>query len=257
MSDTAETLGQLLSQSWSEYDRLNGCHHVVRPAIPILFFGDSKRYLSSPLKVLTVGLNPSEAEFPNDDRFSRFPAAKNIADDPPQREISWHLAALDSYFRTNPYTRWFGCFEPILTGLGSSFYDGRENSALHTDLCSPVATSPTWAKLSKDQQSHLLPEGVKLWHSLVKALAPNVVLISVARRYLNYIEFRRLGPSRVIWRLERSRPYEVEATRIEIEPTKSSLLVFGRAAQTPFGTISSADKETTGTTIKEQFHAGS
>ncbi|HET7091970.1 MAG TPA: hypothetical protein VFI22_00780, partial [Thermomicrobiales bacterium] len=49
---------------------------VVRPSIPILYFGDRQRYESSPLQIITVALNPSRHEFPVADRFMRFrPAA--------------------------------------------------------------------------------------------------------------------------------------------------------------------------------------
>ncbi|HTS05574.1 MAG TPA: hypothetical protein VMP68_08330 [Candidatus Eisenbacteria bacterium] len=153
--DQRERLAQLLARSWCEYDRLKDRDYVVRPAIPVLFFGDSNRYLSSPLKVVTVGLNPASAEFPDAHRFNRFPIMSGLPTGPVQRETSRHLAALDSYFRNNPYKQWFASFEPILTGLGCSFYGGLENMALHTDLCSPIATSPTWARLSPQQQQSL------------------------------------------------------------------------------------------------------
>jgi len=52
--------------------------HIVRPSMPILFFGDSRRYECSTLKVITVGLNPSKLEFPNNDPFRRFPAAREL-----------------------------------------------------------------------------------------------------------------------------------------------------------------------------------
>lgn len=257
MSGQSECLCQLLSQSWSAYDRLKTHEYVVHPAIPILFFGDSKRYFLSPLRVITVGLNPSDAEFPKEDRFSRFPNTSTMAADPAQRESPRHLAALDAYFCTNPYRPWFASFEHILNGMDSSYYGGRASTALHTDLCSPIATAPTWAKLSKQQQALLESEGVALWHSLVKALAPDVILVSVAERYLQQIEFRVLAPRRVIWRLDRQRPYEVSGTLIEVQPSKPSLLVFGRAAQRPFGTVSSMKKADMGAAIKESYHAAS
>jgi len=251
-----ECLGQLLAQSWHEYDRLEGRKCAVRPAIPILFFGDSERYFSSRLKVLTVGLNPSSAEFPDNDRLSRFPAALGMSTDPTQRESSRHLAALNSYFRTDPYMLWFASLEQLLNGMGCSFGNLHGNTALHTDLCSPIATSPTWNELSKDQQAYLLPGGVKLWHLLVKALSPDIILVSVAQKYLDLIEFH--GPSRVIWKLDelnRKRPYKVTATAIKIQPNKPSLLIFGRAAQKPFALISDARKKELGAIIKEHYYA--
>lgn len=250
-SDRVECLGPLLLRSWIDYDRLKDHKHIVRPAIPILFFGDSNRYLSSPLRVVTVGLNPSSAEFPTDDRFHRFPAMNDAVADVFHRESLRHLAALDSYFRCNPYKRWFASFEPVLRGMGCSFYDDCDNTALHTDLCSPLATSPTWTRLSPHERAHLESEGLGLWHSLITALAPDVILVSVAQRYLNRINFRALTQREIIWRLDRQRPYEVTATQIQILPTgQQSLLVFGKAAQTPFGKISNVRKAELGALIK-------
>jgi hypothetical protein len=54
MPNQAGAFGQLLSDSWNEYDRLGDSDHIVRPALPILFFGDSDRYFSSPLKIIAV-----------------------------------------------------------------------------------------------------------------------------------------------------------------------------------------------------------
>jgi hypothetical protein len=62
---------------------------VVDPAIPILFFGNSNRYFKSPLRVITVGKNPSNEEFPKDDPFSRFPEMRdNDANTPDQKKVN-------------------------------------------------------------------------------------------------------------------------------------------------------------------------
>jgi hypothetical protein len=250
----SKRLHQLLPQIWNVYDQSSARDYVVRPAVPILFFGNSKRYFASPLKVITVGLNPSHAEFPSDDRFSRFPTIAEMELDSAQREGSRYLAALNAYFCTNPYKGWFRSFEPILKGLDSGYYGHSSNTALHTDLCSPIATSPTWSKLSNEQRSFLEYEGLTLWHSLVKALIPDLIIVSIAERYLQQIKFRPLAARQVIWRLDRQRPYEVIGTLIEIEPSKVSLLVFGRAAQKPFGKVSNLKKAEMGAAIKEWHH---
>ena len=109
---------------------------------PILFFGDLDAYRASPVRILTVGLNPSLLEFPTEDPFSRFP----LAEGPEGRESDRYLAALSAYYRTDPYRSWFNAFEPFLNGAGSSYYSGETSTALHTDICSPVATSPTWSQ---------------------------------------------------------------------------------------------------------------
>src|SRR5438876_683431 len=91
--DKRRLLRQLLSRSWSSYNRLARYGFVVHPAIPILFFGNSARYFESRCRIITVGLNPSSEEFPTGDRFSRFPIIGNIAYRA-RRDGRRHLAAL-------------------------------------------------------------------------------------------------------------------------------------------------------------------
>ncbi len=58
---------------------------TARSAMPILYFGDLEAYVASPVRIVTVGLNPSQAEFPlgsargesgsTEDPWQRFPNA--------------------------------------------------------------------------------------------------------------------------------------------------------------------------------------
>ena len=58
------TFEPLAAQAWRLYRAIDasGASFLVRPSIPILFFGDSEQYFASPLRVITVGLNPSRSE---------------------------------------------------------------------------------------------------------------------------------------------------------------------------------------------------
>jgi hypothetical protein len=89
--------------------------------MPILFFGDLYGYRTSPTRYVTVGLNPSYQEFPEEAPWSRFPAAT-----PPEgRTLGAYLESLSAYFVTDPYRRWFDrSFEPVLRGAGASYYPG-------------------------------------------------------------------------------------------------------------------------------------
>ena len=66
-----------------------------------LFFGDLDAYLTSPLRVVTNGLNPSLREFPSAGPF--FPFQLGAGEDRGR-----YLEALSAYFRTDPYAKWFG-----------------------------------------------------------------------------------------------------------------------------------------------------
>lgn len=248
-----QPLRDLPARAWEQHRAatLAGLPHLVRPSIPILFFGDSERYLASPLRVLSVGLNPSREEFPSAAPYRRFPGGETLNDS----STDAYLAVLNGYFRGDPYTGWFKpSFEQLLYGMGASYYDDGGSLALHTDLCSPLATDPTWSRLDRQEQAALEPEGSKLWHDLVEALEPDVVLISVKRERLSTITFPRAGPSTVIHTVDgptRTRPYRVEAFRHELAAGKTPLFVFGQASQTPFGSISGAQKRLIGARIRD------
>ena len=89
----------------------------------------------------------------------------------------------------DPYRGWFSAFEPVLNGLGASYYEAGGMTALHTDSCSPVATNPTWSRLHEDDCSALEADGGALWHILLEELKPQVVALSVARAHLGWIAF--------------------------------------------------------------------
>ena len=225
---------------------------VTRPSVPILYFGDQPAYKKSKVKIVTVGLNPSHKEFPVGDRFLRFREVEGIHSKAEwtNRDVQSYLDALNGYYRNAPYS-WFSCFEPLLNGMNASYYDNRHpNKALHTDLCSPLATNITWSKLSEYQKNTLSGYGNNVWHKLLETLVPDYILISVAQDYLNNI---RLGNSR--WKeymritndkYGRSRnPYVVLTSKYSREGHNGTL-VFGRAANTPFGIISNDQKREIG-----------
>ena len=167
MSEKAEICSPA-EAAWRAFKRADRLSARVDLAIPILFFGDLDRYLASALRVLTVGLNPSLQEFPEDSPFRRFPYAKGAVLD----GLDNYLKALSAYFRTDPYSTWFNAFEHLLGGLGASYYNGKPSTALHTDICSPVAIDPTWSDLGHITQNILEEDGGPLWHDLMSVLRP-------------------------------------------------------------------------------------
>ena len=142
-----EELTSLLNRTFEYYKEIQDREYVVKPAIPILYFGDIKAYFESAIKIITVGKNPSLIEFCRKKgesySFLRFPDWEEKQD---------YAAALNSYFECNPYKSWFGSYEAILNGINASYYisSNQINRVIHTDICSPIATNPTWSKLSGD-----------------------------------------------------------------------------------------------------------
>jgi len=253
-AEREESRDSLVEEAWQLYLGSEDSPYVVRPSIPILYFGDCERYFRSPLKVITVGLNPSCAEFPVDEPFRRFRGAQHVYPGILDGSFySEYLAALNDYFRCNPYMRWFRSLEPLLDGMESGYHDGRANAALHTDLCSPLATGPTWSRLTYER-GILGLAGVRLWLRLVRHLAPDVVLVSVAKEHLDRFDFPPLGEWETIYTVERTNPFLVKAREVEVVPGQRTLIVFGRASQTPFGTVRALAKREIGRRVAERAY---
>lgn len=229
------TLAEL---AWADLTAARQRHPQVVPTecAPVLYFGDAQAYRRSPLRVVTVGLNPSDREFPRSDPWRRFPAAQNRGG---------YLSALNGYFTTAPLN-WFDCFRELLRGLDASFSAGSTNQALHTDICSVVPTCPTWSKLPDQAQQDLAARGLRTWHELVAELRPHVIVASVRYGWLDRIRFDRLGPWQPVHTVVRDNPYLVDGCHLRLPDGSRTFLARGRAANTPFGTISNPDRYTVG-----------
>lgn len=234
---------------------------ITYPSIPILYFGDYSQYQKTKPKVITVGLNPSHNEFPTDSRFTRFREAENIdiTNTLSKNEVTTYLNSLNNYFKKNPYN-WFDSYDPILNGMNTSYYPNTVgNNALHTDLCSPFATDVTWNKLRDSTKYTLGREGRKFWYRLVEILEPDMILFSIARKYVERVMFKKSG-----WEVftsitkkrdgsPRSKPYDIEVAESRIRD-KKMYLVFGQAAQLPFGTLSTDIKLQLGEELNSLFN---
>lgn len=203
---------------------------VTPNSAPILYFGDLDAYRASKLRVITVGVNPSGEEFPAHAPWSRFPVAEMAVTDDVEPFLPDYLDALNSYFRLDPYDLWFGSYEPALNGMGASYYDGAIATAIHTDVCTPVPTSPAWRRLNRAEWRFLAPGGVELWHRLVEELEPHVVLASVGARNFARIALRpSLTPGSSI-RSSRHGRYTYAQPASELGPSR---LYSSAAAQRP------------------------
>jgi len=177
-------------------NHFNDCKHesfVVNPSIPILYFGDLNRYLKSDLKIVTAAINPSDKEF-KQKRFSFIP------DNLKENDVLNVIDSLNKYFDFNPYNKWFDrSTEKIMNQLNTSYYPNKDyrNIALHTDICSPIATDPTWGGLEKKQKNLLKTKGYEIWLDLIKILKPNIILISVAKGYLKSNNFKEVSKLKV------------------------------------------------------------
>jgi len=226
---------------------------ITRPSIPILYFGNKPAYDKSEIKIISVGLNPSHNEFPVHDKFKYFRKVKDltIGLKLSQQDVKLFLESLNDYYKGASY-RWFNCFEPMLNGMNASYYENKNpNRVLHTDICSPIATDITWSDLDQIHQQRLSIDGIEIWHRLVKILAPDFIILSLARKHLQKIRFDRTPWKEIIVirkkrdETNRTKPYPIIKSKYKLNG-KTGYLIFGQAAQTPFGKISNTQKRKIG-----------
>lgn len=155
--------------------------NVVPGSTPVVSFG----HPLSP-KVATLGINPSSAEFLAggsllEDKKRRLATLTSIGaasygdiDEGKAGEIIDDCA---TYFRANPYRRWFDPLNKVLyDALGVSYYD---ETACHLDLVQ-WATDPIWKELRRDQQERLLDGDQDFLHKQLKHEGYRVVVVNGA-----------------------------------------------------------------------------
>ena len=250
----------LVAQAWTAFDHVAHLPCRVTPAVPVLFFGDLAAYHASSLRVVTVALNPSHHEFPTEERFQRFPLLKDNRGCEPER----YLEAMSAYFREDPYHQWFQSFKLLLHGMGASYYGSSVSTVLHTEICSPVATHPTWSQLDVTHRKALEKDGSPLFHSLLKELCPQIVVLSVAKDHLKRIKFAP-GEPRTDWTTihafrdkkdgspRRDGPYEIRARWYNVSQ-QQSLFVFAPARTKPLADLTNSRKKEAGEFILEEYH---
>lgn len=226
---------------------------------PYPIFGSLSAYLSSPLRVVTAALNPSDAEFPA--KQSRFDVRLALSG-PEELE-----AELSRYFYHKPYRQWFASFETVLNGLESS-YGGQmsqsvlENCALHLDVCSPIATTPTWSKLEPRFRSDLAAKGRWIFEQMIEALQPHLIIASINwshigswsvnfgkgrtwRRLVEYSDARDGTPLRS--------PLVVHFGEMVLPTAKSVPFANGTGANTPFGKFTTERKRDVGAALRKEL----
>ena len=212
-------LNDLIDACWAhhawvkEFDK--GNHPSVLPSIemPILWFGNLKAYERSERRIITVGLNPSEMEFRERDTeetkggwsMRRFQKANEIASIDRignESDLQHYRDALDDYFLNasakgkkgktkTAFMRWFSNWNGILHSLDASFDpEEMKNTAIHTDFCTPIATTPNWGELTDETAKKTIADSAAncgLWKGLVSVLQPDVILTCIASSYVEDI----------------------------------------------------------------------
>lgn len=238
----------LVDEAWSIFDSPGLTDLMVKPSMPILFFGDLEGYFSrtNRFRTITVGINPSSAEFPIHNPFQRFggPDMLKLCQ---RREAAFqnrYVAVLSNYFRSCPY-EWFNSFDGFFEGMKCSFYGVAPALAVHTDLRSPLATNSAWGDMSRNDQRKLREAGEPLWKKLVEYLKPRAIILTVDPE-----PFYNASGWKVIYSAKkkkdgarRKRPYEL---RYHHDSETGADLFHAPMVNVPFGSITSEEKRMLG-----------
>lgn len=187
-----EVIDKLLAEYIRDFQNKKNLPFVVKNSIPIVWFGDINKYYESEKKILTIGLNPSEQEFMFENLNGFMVELPNlqkrfkVLDFEKQNEENLIELKnnLNNYFNNNPYKTWFIKYNKLIEVLNCSYgcksWDkGKDykNTAIHIDIYSAIATTPTWGKLSGVQKEQV--KNLHLFSNLFGVLDPDIILSSV------------------------------------------------------------------------------
>ena len=214
-------LTALIKDYIDDFNKKQGLSYVVKPSIPVVWFGDMAAYMKSEKKVVSVALNPSRDEFTS----QRFEMVDLQVPD----TLKSLEKTLNEYFKRNPYA-WFNNFENAISALGASYYKGKaENIALHIDIYSAIATDPTWGGLNEAQKNELAR--IDLFKRLFEILNPDVTLVSVRQDV-----FREVFLPRFQFKCGEENVGGRNGTFIRKYCSENQILISGRNLRgTPFG----------------------
>lgn len=220
--------------------------------MPIHWFGDRKAYSQSAVKIVTVGLNPSGKEFKAsktspESTVYRFPNYNST-------NVSTLEMSLNEYFKIKPYTGWFNSFEHILAGMDASYWNGKkDNIAIHTDFCTPWATDPSWSHLSDSEKNRLTCQGIPAWETLIKDLAPDIILFSIPDQYIRMLNLTTYPQPLVTYNKTKCGNQRKNPKVINYGDLCGTMVVFGKSWDTPFGDIDFMTKHSLGKNIMTAY----
>ena len=98
---------KLIQDYINDFNSKQQLDFVVKPSIPVVWFGDMTAYQESKKKIVTIALNPSLSEF-TEKRFDQINLGAVDA-------VEKLAQTLNKYFKVNPYWKWFNNnFEKVI-----------------------------------------------------------------------------------------------------------------------------------------------
>lgn len=224
---------------------------IVEQSFPIVWFGNMKRFFHSKIKVVTIGLNPSNSEFPNYNPELRFPEVHEAFE---QGRMGRVCDSLNGYFDCNrePYWEWFNGYERALSSMPFGVTYGKcphvrncavrnpvtcgkcpiaENYAIHLDFFSAIATNPTYSGLKTRKG---LLQNTNLFEKLFAYLTENwdgnppiITLLSTSKDEI--CEHFKLTEQNKFYEI-----FDKEKLRVEAYKIKNKIYIWGKPNIKPF-----------------------
>lgn len=154
---------------------------VIPWASPVPYFGAAPSSV-----VATVGINPSSLEFLDegghelDGNARRLPTLRSLGlqrwADADSRHLRRVVSSCGAYFNGQPYERWFGVLERVLSPSGITYY-GPEPSAAHLDLVA-FATRQKWSSLPFQERRRLLASTSAPFAMLIRFMSARVLVLN-------------------------------------------------------------------------------
>lgn len=253
-------LYEIIDEYWRDFNDKKYLKGICHPSIPIIWFGNIDKYFNSKIRTITVGLNPSNNEFMDNNikklsfriENANIFLNKNYLNN---KEKDMLIDSYNNYFNNNPYTKWFSwndkkimrfinCKGGYDVGYNAN-YDklNHINAAIHVDCCSAIATDPTISGLKrKYNKTYKILPNMDLFVRFINFLKPDVILFSsnynIFKQFMQkYCKNDRLKPF-----YGDSDNYPKKKGKLNAFIVKDKLLIHGRNMGTLFSPIKDEDK---------------
>lgn len=164
--------------------------YIIKIGSPILYFGNIHQ-----AKVATLGINPSDKEFFNNDKdelsgdVRRFHTLNSLGlnswSDITEDDYYKIIKTFDNYFINNPYNVWFKQLDYIMSGCDISYYFPYRN-AIHLDL-SPIATYYKWSDIPNHIRKIMLDSGIDTLTQLIERSHIKTIILN-GHTIIKYVE---------------------------------------------------------------------
>jgi len=178
-------LKEIIKDYWDDFIEKRNLPLVRKGGFPIIWFGEIEKYMSSSLKIVTVGINPG-VEFHEESNYNKNDTKiLNRANELDDVLMDMLVRNLNGYFSNNldKNHRWFKSYNKVLQHFNAYYYNS-ENAVLHTDLQTALSTDPKWSDLTAEQKN--IVKNTDLFDKLIKYLKPKIFISSI-----NYIDLEK------------------------------------------------------------------